>query len=111
MKEISSIPKDIYDAMENASPKFLICGIRKQQGQNGQPSYSNVYIVPQDEDKLMKAVQNCHRFKVFSIGLPYSYESEIKNKSDKWAAEQVEQAERKQYEMLRRKFETKLELV
>lgn len=114
MKDITPIPKEIYDAFEKASPMFLVIGIRKQQfAANQPPQHKNVSFHVGSIDELMTAItqEGLQRFTAYQINGTFSSEAQLKNDAEKFAKEQEESQARQVYEKLKARFESKMAVV
>lgn len=113
MKDIAPIPKEVYDTFQNASPMFLVVGIRKQQYPNQPAQFKNASFHVGSLDELLTALiqEGLQRFTVFQTNGTFSNESQLKQDAENFANQQEETQARAQYEKLKARFEHKMEVV
>ncbi len=113
MKDITPIPKEIFDTFQNSAPQYLVVGIARENIRSIPPRFKNVSFHVGTLDELHTAIINegLQRFTVFSVNGTFSNEGQLKNDAEKFAKEQEEMNARKAYEQLKARFETKMEVV
>jgi len=114
MKDIQPIPAKVYDQFEKANPQFLVVGIQEQivhPQQLPQAKFVSFHVGSLDE--LMYSInrEGLKRFRVYQVNGTFGQESELRRDAEKSLAEQTEAAERKEFERLKAKFESKMAVV
>lgn len=105
MTEINKIPSQVFDAFEKAEPGYLVCGIVKTQ--TGQYQFTSFHVKNLDELYYQIAPEQLVRFKVFNVGAQSSeVEGALKMKAKEFMKIKEKEARLKQYNELKKEFET-----
>lgn len=104
MYEINKIPAQIYDQFDNSAPKFLVCGIIKNQ--QGQYQFQSFHVTTMEELYFQIAPEQLVRFKVFEVGEQLlTVEGVLKAEAIEHKKEQEDKKELALYNTLKAKFE------